>query len=397
MLAQKPKYYEVPLTDLLFRKASAKLYPLSGTFELSPVCNFSCRMCYVRKTQKEVSASQRPILTAGQWLDIARQAHEQGMLYLLLTGGEPLLWPDFWELYEKLIHMGFLISINTNGSLIDDAAIERFRKLPPARINITLYGASDETYEALCRAKHVFSKVDHAITGLREAGISVKLNCSLTPYNVGDLKAMLNYAHERDLIIDANAYMFPPLRRDKSMIGRNDRFTPKEAAYYHMLQYRLQNGEEQYREFLDQIQKGLVDPPGLDESCIDPIDGKIRCRAGKAAFWITWDGWMTPCGMTPEPKVDLMKLPFAEAWKNLTEESSQVKLSGTCTKCPDEKICHSCMAMAMAETGSPSGIPKYLCQMVQEMKRLAAEELNQLDLAETADKKQLGGKENEVS
>lgn len=116
------------LTDFLYRKATAMQIPLSGTFELSPVCNFSCRMCYVRKTQKEVNDSSRKILTLDDWLRIAREAREEGLMYLLLTGGEPLLWPDFWPLYEELIDMGFLISINTNGSLIDDRAIERFKR-----------------------------------------------------------------------------------------------------------------------------------------------------------------------------------------------------------------------------------------------------------------------------
>ena len=68
-----------------------------------------------------------------------------------LTGGEPFLWPDFWKLYDALIHMGFLVSINTNGSLIDDEAIRKLQELPPTRVNITLYGASDATYERLCR------------------------------------------------------------------------------------------------------------------------------------------------------------------------------------------------------------------------------------------------------
>ena len=122
---------EAPLTSFLFSKASGMLVPLSGTFELSPVCNFSCRMCYVRKTAAEVKASARPQMTMAQWLRIAQEVREQGMLYLLLTGGEPFLWPDFWPLYEQLCRMGFLISINTNGSLIDEAAIERLKKNPP--------------------------------------------------------------------------------------------------------------------------------------------------------------------------------------------------------------------------------------------------------------------------
>lgn len=119
------------LTDYLYSKASRMLVPLSGTFELSPVCNFSCRMCYVRKTAKEVQESPRKILTLDDWRRIAKEAREAGLLYLLLTGGEPFLWPDFWTLYDELIDMGFLISINTNGSLIDDEAIAHLKRRPP--------------------------------------------------------------------------------------------------------------------------------------------------------------------------------------------------------------------------------------------------------------------------
>ena len=118
------------ITDFLFNKASGRKIPLNGTFELSPECNFACRMCYVRKTRREILAHDRPMVTLEQWLEIARQAREQGLLYLLLTGGEPFLWPDFWKLYDALIHMVFLVSINTNGSLIDDEAIRKLQELP---------------------------------------------------------------------------------------------------------------------------------------------------------------------------------------------------------------------------------------------------------------------------
>ena len=86
-MENKEIYVEKPLTSFLFSKASKSQIPLSGTFELSPVCNFSCRMCYVRKTAAEVAASPRPIMTLDRWLELARQARDAGMLYLLLTGG----------------------------------------------------------------------------------------------------------------------------------------------------------------------------------------------------------------------------------------------------------------------------------------------------------------------
>lgn len=365
-----------PLTEHMYSEAGRMRIPIGGTFELSPVCNFACRMCYVRKTAGEVEAGPRPIRTLGQWLTTAREIRDAGTLYLLLTGGEPFLWPDFWTLYEELIQMGFLVSINTNGSLIDEKALERLAKLPPRRVNITLYGASDNTYEALCRTKGVFSRVRHAIEGLQERGIPVKLNGTLSPVNICDAEALAAYAEERKLILDTTTYLFPPVRRDMAMAGVNERFTPEEAARHRLHIFRLQNGEERYRSYLENILKGYVPPPGLDENCIDPSDGKIRCRAGKASFWITWDGWMTPCGMMPEPKAETTGRSFADVWRELTEKSAELTLSGLCMKCRNQNICHSCAAMALAETGRADGVPHYLCREVIAARNIAEQELN---------------------
>ena len=87
---------EPPLTRYMYTKASAAKIPLGGTFELSPVCNFNCKMCYVRKSPEEVLRHSRSNVSLERWLEIAREAKQAGMLYLLLTGGEPFLWPDFW-------------------------------------------------------------------------------------------------------------------------------------------------------------------------------------------------------------------------------------------------------------------------------------------------------------
>lgn len=359
------------LTDWLYHRASQKRIPLSGTFELSPVCNFSCRMCYVRKTQKEVDSSVRGILSLEDWRRIAREARDAGMLYLLLTGGEPLLWPDFWTLYEELVDMGFLVSINTNGSLIDEAAVARFRKRPPQKISITLYGSGNETYRQLCGIDGVFTKVDWAIRSLRDAGIEVKLNCSLTPDNVADLPWLTEYAKRNELYLSVVTYMFPPIRRAPDMVGRNRRFTPEEAALWQLEALRLDRGEAHFQWHLNRMRAGSMEPLGLDEGCEDPVDGKIRCRAGTASCWITWDGWLTPCGMMPEPKIDLKRQGFADAWSMLVETAEALQLSGVCDKCENRKICHTCAAVAYAETGSFSGIPTYKCQMTVELCRLA--------------------------
>ena len=358
------------LSDYLDGKALRKKVPLSGTFELSPVCNFSCKMCYVRKTHQEVLNSPRKILGLNDWLAIAREARDAGMLYLLLTGGEPFLWPDFWTLYEQLVDMGFLVSINTNGSLIDEQAIARFKKRPPHKINITLYGANNATYKQLCGADGVFSRVDGAIKALIANRITVKINCSLTPENAADLDWIIHYAKERGAKLQVATYMFPPIRRDPERYGENERFTPEETAEYRLRCYRRQHGEEPYQQYLADIRNGCIEPPEL-EDCVDPVDGKIRCRAGRAAFWITWDGWLTPCGLVPEPKVDLTRTGFAEGWRKLVNLADNTRLSGVCSTCPNQKICHPCVAMALAETGTSTGIPRFLCQMAQRMRQIA--------------------------
>lgn len=364
------------LSDYLADKAIFMRVPLSGTFELSPVCNFACKMCYVRKTPAEVRASPRGILTLDDWRRIAREARDAGTLYLLLTGGEPLLWPDFWTLYEELIDMGFLVSINTNGSLIDEAAIARFRKRPPQKINVTLYGARDETYKRLCGVDGVFTKVDGAIRGLLAAHITVKINCSLTPENAGDLDWIVDYARARGTKLTVATYMFPPIRRDPARIGENERFTPQESARYLFRYLERDRGAEAYHRYLRSVADGCVEPPGLDEGCADPTDGKIRCRAGRSSFWITWDGWMTPCGMMPEPKTDLRAQPFDAVWASVAEQSAALRLSGVCNSCPNVDVCHPCAAIAYAETGKTSGIPTYMCKVSQEMRKIACETLH---------------------
>ena len=152
-------------------------------------------------------------------------------------------------------------------------------------------------------------------------------------------------------------------------------FTPEDSTENLMRYLRRSRGEERYQRYLRSIMEGYAEPPGLDAECVDPVDGQIRCRAGKASFWITWDGWMLPCGMMVEPKADVKELSFAEAWKQVTDKSAAIRLSGLCDKCPNRDICHPCAAIAYAETGSFAGVPTYRCRAVQQMCRIAREEL----------------------
>lgn len=357
---------EASLTNYLYTRASRNGMPLSGTFELTPCCNMACKMCYVRKT-KEEQEKIAPLRTAKEWLELGKTAREQGMLYLLLTGGEPFLRPDFQEILSGLHRMGLLISINSNGTLIDEETVEWLKETPPVRINITLYGASDETYARLCGNPKGFTQTARAIRLLKEAGIQVKINCSVTPYNVDDLEGIYAFAREEGLLVQATSYMFPPLRRDTSMVGQNDRFSPQEAAYQSACILALDLGED---EFLRRVSRdeSLAFPQGIEEDCPE-IDGEgdgIRCRAGKCSFWITWDGRMLPCGMFPEGNAqNVFQIGFEKAWKQVHEEALAIRLPAKCSGCTLRDQCKACAAMVMTESGNFHTVPEYRCKMAK--------------------------------
>ena len=114
------------ITEYLYRKSARSGVPISGTFELTPVCNMDCRMCYVRMSRQQQEAIA-PLKTAEQWLALAKECRDAGMLYLLITGGEPFLHPQIRQILTGLHKMGFVVNINSNGTLINEETVAWLR------------------------------------------------------------------------------------------------------------------------------------------------------------------------------------------------------------------------------------------------------------------------------
>lgn len=371
----KQKLIEPRLTEYLHRKASRTKTPISGTFELSPLCNMDCKMCYI-KMSKEKQESIARLRTKEEWIELAQKAKEKGMLFLLLTGGEPFLVKDFKELYIELHKMGFCISINSNGTMIDEDVIEWLKHYPPMRINMTLYGASNETYGRLCNNPKGFTQVTKAISLLKENNIQVKLNCSVTPYNKDDLKQMMDFAEEHDLVIQATSYMFPPLRKDETKIGQNDRFNAEDAALYASYISAYSNGFDRFKEYIESGQLALYD---ADDDCGVVEGDHMRCRAGITSFWMTWEGKMLPCGMIPNGGLDPWEVGFDEAWENAKNIVSEITLPVKCAGCGKKDECRACAAMVYTETGTYDKVPQYRCEMTKNYPEACKKVLKELE------------------
>ena len=132
------------IEKLLEEDARRRRYPLAVKLELLPVCNLNCKMCYIRTDMAQVRASGG-LIPADKWIALAQELRAADTLFLLLTGGEVFLYPEFRRLYTALCGMGFGININTNATLIDEEALAWLREMPPRLMSISLYGASDET------------------------------------------------------------------------------------------------------------------------------------------------------------------------------------------------------------------------------------------------------------
>ena len=341
--------------------------PLSGHFELTQNCNFSCPMCYVHECKKKAE------LSAETWISFGEQAKRAGTLFLLLTGGEPLLREDFEEIYTALSKMGFLISVNTNGSLAKNY-MTLFKKYPPFRVNVSLYAAQREAYKNFCSADK-FDDVVGAIELFKNNKISVRLNSVFTKENYSQAPEIIRFAKEHDLYLKSTAYTYPQVRL-KAPCGKNRvALSPRAAAECETMADIAKLGDILYAAKAKRI---LLEDEDISDS---ESFRKVHCRAGRSSFWLTWNGKMRACAMLPEPETEPLRVGFESAWRELSEKMQLIRLPKECSVCKRRKSCPVCAAMCFCETGEFSKKPEYVCEFFENLCRLSAEKMSDGALA----------------
>ena len=334
----------------LVHKAKQSKVPINGSIELLPLCNMNCDMCYVRLSPSEMEAQGR-LRSLDEWLQVAEETKKYGTLFLLLTGGEPLLYPEFKQLYIKLKDMGFVITINTNATLIDEAWADFFGKHKPRRINITLYGADDQAYRELCHYPGGFDKVMHAVSLLKERDVDVKLSSSLTRANQNDMARIIDLGEELGIPVRVDTYMMPAVRERNRPYDEQSRLDPVSAARVRIQALKQEMGKELFEEYVRKIV--------FEVEHILPEDGpgKVHCLAGNCSFTINWQGFMRPCVVMSEPSVSVFEEGFSSAWEKISSAVSEIRTSAKCNACQYRPICRTCCASALLEEGSYDAVP----------------------------------------
>ena len=361
---------EPPISSVLHAKAADLGIPITANFELTARCNFNCKMCYIHSS-KGIDAEKE--LSAEKWIGIAEEAKSLGSLYVLLTGGEPLLRSDFAEIYTAICNMGMVVYLNTNASLITEELFDLFEKYPPFRVNVSLYGASEETYRSLCGTKH-FRTVVNNIRRLKSMGINVYLTCSITRYNKDDLFEIQKLADDLGCHLKAASYLYPPSRKCDPEIGSNlARLSPLEAAEKKIEFEKIHYDEETFYSriggFVYSADYIINDHNDIDEGY------EVLCRAGKSSLWIDWKGNLAACGMFGDERFSLKKMTLSEAWRSVNEDTVKIRLPIECRNCRYRAFCNVCAAVCRTETGSFDSVPRYVCDLQKNLYELSKLEL----------------------
>lgn len=316
-----------------FLNFRARMYgqPYSGGFELTPLCNFDCKMCYVHLTKGQMNR-EAELLTVQQWIDIMGQAVDAGMMHADLTGGECLSYPGFREVYLYLRSRGVAVSVLTNGQLITEELADFFAQYPPSVVQITVYGSDEASYEAVT-GHRAFADVKAAIQRLKERNIRLFLPITPNRYMQEDTHALLEFLRTMDVRYGIGTGSLAA-RPDT---GRKLETYAPEAALYVKLhqdeqQYQRSRGTADTRIWVDYVPTGFV------------AAGKIPCSSGRCAFHVNWKGEMTPCIPFHTVNISVLEHGFASAWAWIKEKMAAYQPPEECAVCKNRMICVSCPA-----------------------------------------------------
>lgn len=357
---------EYGMNNYIDRIAREKGVPIKGTFELTPLCNLNCKMCYVHLSQEQIKQHGKKLLTGTQWIQIMQQAIDNGMLYALLTGGEALLHPDFDEIYLFLMNHGIQVSINTNGLLLDAKRIEFFRRYPPRDIRITLYGANDDVYEAVT-GKRAFHRVLDGICRVRDAGLSVLVSMTPSRYMpVDDALTVVQLLKKMGVRYGINSTLSKP----REETGRAEDVHDMSLNEYVDLYKRVSmlQGEQLHPLCEEQL-------PQAGGGVKEQLKGFL-CGGGRSSFAIVWHGAMQPCLTFTDVQVDVMSKPFTQAWQQVNERVRNHSIPRECCGCAYERLCPVCVAQHAEDAPTGHASPR-LCERA---KRLFKEGLVSLQL-----------------
>lgn len=321
-------------------RARAGRVPLSGSLALTHRCNLRCVHCYAATTRQAAELDSRRLL------EVIDEAAGAGCLFLLLTGGEPLVHRDFERLYTRAREQGIVVSLFTNGTLIDDRTLALFRDLPPRVVDITLYGNTEETYRRVTGVPGMAARVRASVERLLAQGINVTVKTVVMTLNRHEFQDIQAQAKTWGVRFRLDAALFPRFDGDREPLRY--RLAADEAVE---LEFSDPDRAAQWRSF--HARHG-VPPAG---------PALYQCSAGVWHFHIDPAGNLQPCLMASHIRQNLAASSFDDAWARLGADMAARREASDsrCVSCDRRDLCGYCPPYARLDTGEETGRSDYLC------------------------------------
>jgi radical SAM protein with 4Fe4S-binding SPASM domain len=337
--------------DLHGRQAGQRV-PLQVSIEVTRRCPLECLHCYNNLPMGDMEAKQRE-LTKEEHFRVLDELVDMGCFWLLYTGGEIFARKDFLDIYTYAKKKGFLITLFTNGTIINEQIADYLVEWPPFAIEITLYGRTRETYEALTAIPGSYDRCLRGIRLLKERGLPLKLKTVATSINKHEVVAMRRFAEEElGVEFKMDGQINP--RIDCSQSPLAVRLTPEEVV---ALDMAAPKGVSEYRRL---AKHDAENPPNLAD-----IDTVYHCGGGMSGFAINAYGEMGICVISQQETFSVREAGVQRVWEGaLSRLRSRKRTRVTkCAQCRIQSLCGMCPANGEMENGDRESPVEFLCHV----------------------------------
>jgi radical SAM protein with 4Fe4S-binding SPASM domain len=329
------------LMEEINRKAFDLTVPLSVQLDLTWRCNENCVHCYL-------DHEGRGELSTAEIKDILRQLSAAGVFFLAISGGEPLLRSDCFEIMEYARSLQFNVKLKTNAVLIGPEQAERLRKLNIEQIQISIYSHRDEIHDAITKLPGSLQRSLNAIRLLKSQQLKVSITTVLMKPNRNDGQDVRRLADELGVGFNVDPTITPKMNGDRAILDLGITFQELQNCF-------------NTPEFVGDVGEFCAPPLPVDGAVLDGSP----CSAGHSACYISPRGDVFPCVQFPLSCGNLRETAFAEIWKNseaLKEvRSIRVRDLPSCSICLHAGSCTRCPGLAFME-GDMRGVSSADCE-----------------------------------
>ena len=331
-------------------KARRERHPLSCVFEVTPTCNLRCHFCYVA-----LDPYRGPYLSTDAVHRVLDVLEGAGVLWLTLTGGEVFSRRDFAEIYRYAKRKGFLLTLYSNATMVTPEIAQLLADLPPFSMEVSIYGADAEHYEATTGIKGSFARFERGVDLLQAAGVALSMKCPITTLTADHVPALVGWCKARGL----------PFKFDVGIDARHD--GGQEPTLYRIESKAV---AELRRSILALSDQGAPEGP-LPECASRPPgvqnDELYQCGAGRVGVFVDGLGQVSHCVIDREPSFPILEMPWSDIWQQMGEWVTQpLPKEAPCSGCDMRTSCKNCPARSRLSTGSPYLKDTYYCDVTHE-------------------------------